>query len=83
MKLSYEPGDKCWIALWGETGLHAGTVQAGFKTQAFPTYYYIIKLDNPEWPIFETRDALMIAETEDGPLAYELIGREGDNTGMQ
>lgn len=69
MKLKYEVGDACWIAVGGPP-LMEGRVIANYTTPDHPTEFYIIEVLDPDWPTHEVRDALLMSETADGPLAF-------------
>lgn len=77
MKLKYEVGDSCWIAL-GAPPLWEGRVVASYTTPDHPADFYLIEVLNPDWPTHEVRDALLMAETEDAPLAYMQGERSAD-----
>lgn len=72
-KASYDPGDKTWIALHGSDKLHPGKVRLTVQFKEHPAVFYIIKLDDPEWPVHEVRDALLMSATAEGPLGYWTV----------
>lgn len=69
MKLKYEVGDSCWIAVGGQP-LMEGRIVGAYTTPDHPTEFYIIEVLDPDWPTHEVRDALLMAETADEPLAF-------------
>lgn len=78
MKLSYAVGDPCWIhiAIRGEDDEYLvercpGRVVATIDLPDDPTRLYLIRLNDPDWEIYETRDALMMADSEDGLMPFE------------
>lgn len=73
MKLKYEMGDPCWIAI-GEPPLWEGRVVGAYNTPDHPADFYIIEIMHPDWPTHEIRDALLMSDTEAGPLAYMAYG---------
>jgi hypothetical protein len=75
-KLSYEPGDPCWIYV-GTVGdpktvdghntvLMQGMVQAKMKLARFASELYAIEVVHPDWRICEVRDALLMSDEPTG-----------------
>lgn len=73
MKLSYEYGDRCWIAI-GPPPLWEGRVMAAFTTPRHPNKFYIIEVKHPDYPQPEVRDALLMSDTAEGPLLFMQAG---------
>lgn len=69
MKTRYEIGDKCWIAI-GPPPLWAGRVVMSFTTTQHAAEYYIIEILHPDYPQFEVRDVLLMADKPEGPLPF-------------
>lgn len=73
-KLTYEIGDECWLYAGcyvdGEPIMSKGTVVFWVDLPAFVQRQYMIHMANPEWIIMETRDALMMAPTQDAGLPF-------------
>lgn len=78
MKLRYEMGDPCWIAI-GDPPLWEGRVVGAYTTPDHPTEFYIIEIMHPDWPTHEVRDALLMADNPEGPLAFMMPGGDTDD----
>lgn len=77
MKLKYEVGDQCWIAL-GAPPLYEGRVVASYHTPDHPAEFYLIEVLDPDWPTHEVRDALLMSDSAEGPLAFMMPGGDTD-----
>jgi hypothetical protein len=67
-KLSYTHNDVCFIRLPFLPGLYKGRVCGELSDTGTTGTYYIVKLDNPSWPVFEIRDATLMLADESGSL---------------
>ena len=65
----------------GEPKLSAGVIICRFRPLVAALDYYVIRLDNPEWPIFETRDALMLTLNPAEPPLFKAM-RPGMHGGV-
>ena len=79
-KLNYAVGDRCWIAMGaarnedtGESLLIPARVMAKIVLPHHVCIHYVVELDVPDWQHLEIRDALLMSETEEGPLAYNAL----------
>lgn len=71
MKHAYFVGDECWIKLLGFTGTHKGVVKAYFTLDTQPAEFYIIQLDNNDYPFLEVRDATLMADAANTALPID------------
>jgi hypothetical protein len=73
-KLSYQIGDPVWISVCCQ-GKVRGVVIAEFQTADDPITKYVIRVDDPDFPHEEVRDALLMSPVETAPPPYLNIVR--------
>lgn len=73
MKRFYDAGEPCWVRLWGREGTHKGKVVGNFVLTEQPTIFFLIQMDDREWPYIEVRDPTLMADAEGDTLPYEGV----------
>lgn len=78
-KLTYEIGDSVWIDVCCQ-GRVRGVVVASFRFVDDPAQRYIIRLQDPDFPHEEIRDALLMspAEKDSAPFVPEETPQRHD-----